>query len=164
MEQKEQTENQQAVIAALAEIAESNNGVLQVDAVIAAARAQDSPLHSKFTWDDTEAAHKWRQEQARALIRVTVKYLPENGNSVRVFVSLTTDQRTKGGGYRQLVSVMSNEEQRAQLLEDAYSDLQRFREKYSLLTELAEVFAAITAAEKKHKRTKNNRRNAATGA
>jgi hypothetical protein len=148
-EQKEQTENQQAVIAALAEIAEKNNGVLQVDAVIAAARPADSPLHSKFTWDNTEAAHKWRQEQARALIRVTVKYLPQINESVRVFVSLTTDQQEEGGGYRTLVSVMSNKEQRDQLLEDAHDDMQRFRQKYRHLSELAEVIAAMTKAERR---------------
>lgn len=148
-EVKEQTQNQQAVIAALAEIAEQNDGVLQVDAVIAAARPNDSPLHSKFTWDNTEAAHKWRQEQARALIRVTVKYLPQINDCVRVFVSLTTDQQAEGGGYRHLVSVMSNKEQREQLLEDAHADMERFRQKYRHLSELAEVIEAMTKAQRR---------------
>ena len=149
MEQKEQTQNQQAVIAALAEIAEQNDGVLQVDAVIEAARPASSPLHNKFTWDDTEAAHKWRQEQARALIRVTVHYLPQVKDNVRVFVSLTSDQQADGGGYRRLVSVMSNKDQREQLLEDAHADMERFRQKYRHLSELAEVIAAMTKAERR---------------
>lgn len=148
-EVKEQSELQQAVITALAEIAEQNNGVLQVDAVIAAARPNDSPLHSKFTWDNTEAAHKWRQEQARALIRVTVKYLPQINDCVRVFVSLTTDQAEEGGGYRHLVSVMSNKEQREQLLEDAHADMQRFRQKYRHLSELADVIEAMTKTQRR---------------
>ena len=148
-ENKEQSELQQAVIAALADIAEQNDGVLQVDAVIAAARPNDSPLHSKFTWDDTEAAHKWRQEQARALIRVTVHYLPQVKENVRVFVSLTSDQQAEGGGYRQLVAVMSNKDQREQLLEDAHADMERFRQKYRHLTELAEVITAMTKAQRR---------------
>lgn len=149
MENQKVTQNQQAVIAALAEIAEQNNGVLQVDAVIEAARPASSPLHSKFTWDDTEAAHKWRQEQARALIRVTVHMLPVSNDAVRVFVSLTTDQKEAGGGYRQLISVMSKKELREQLLADAHADMERFRQKYRHLSELAEVIEAMTRAQRK---------------
>ena len=148
-EQKEQTEKQRAIIDALAAIAADNDGLLQVDTVIAAARPKASPLHDRFDWDDTEAAHKWRQEQARALIRVTVKYLPSVGDNVRVFVSLTTDQKEDGGGYRHLVSVMTDKDQREQLLEDAHADMLRFRQKYRHLSELANVIAAMTKLERK---------------
>ena len=148
-EQKEQTEKQRAIIDALAAIAADNDGLLQVDTVIDAARPKASPLHDRFDWDDTEAAHKWRQEQARALIRVTVKYLPSVGDNVRVFVSLTTDQKEDGGGYRHLVSVMTDKDQREQLLEDAHADMLRFRQKYRHLSELANVIDAMSKLERK---------------
>ena len=148
-EQKEQTEKQRAIIDALAAIAADNDGLLQVDTVINAARPKSSPLHDRFDWDDTDAAHKWRQEQARALIRVTVKYLPSVGDNVRVFVSLTTDQKEDGGGYRHLVSVMTDKDQREQLLEDAHADMLRFRQKYRHLSELANVIDAMSKLERK---------------
>jgi len=38
-------------------------------AVVDAARAEDSPLHRYFTWDDGAAAEKWRLDEARKLVR-----------------------------------------------------------------------------------------------
>lgn len=40
--------------------------------VLREAKRADSPLHSQFEWDDTVAAKKWREEQARVLIRWVV--------------------------------------------------------------------------------------------
>lgn len=51
---------------------ERDNGRLAPVDVVEAARDPASPLHSHFTWDDTEAAEKYRLMQARTLIR-TVK-------------------------------------------------------------------------------------------
>ena len=139
----------QAIIVALQRLAEKNGGLLRPDDIIEAARPASSPLHNKFTWDDTVAAHKWRLEQARALLRVTVHYLTNDTEAVRVFVSLTPDRDGENGGYRRLVSVMSDKELRQQLLDDAMDEMQRFREKYKELKELAEVFAAMSAAQKR---------------
>jgi hypothetical protein len=47
---------------------EDKSGGLNPKSVVEAARMKDHPLHSKFTWDDSEAAEKWRLEEARALI------------------------------------------------------------------------------------------------
>jgi hypothetical protein len=54
-------------------------GRLTADEVVQAARDPGSPLHSYFTWDDAEAAHARRIDEARALIR-----------SVRVIVTYET--------------------------------------------------------------------------
>jgi hypothetical protein len=64
-----------------------------------------------------------------------------------VFVSLTPDRKDDGGGYRTLVSVLSKRELREQLLVDAGVDMERFRQKYAQLIELAEVIAAMRRAE-----------------
>lgn len=45
-------------------------GRLTPAAVVAAAAAEDHPLHSRFEWDDAVAGHKYRLSQARQLIRV----------------------------------------------------------------------------------------------
>lgn len=60
-------------------MADVNDGHLTPDAVVEAARDPDSILHPHFTWSDTEAAHKQRLSEARALIRsvrVIVRTVP----------------------------------------------------------------------------------------
>ena len=40
-----------------------------VEQVVKKASNPKSPLHNCFTWEDAEAAHKWRQLQAHELIQ-----------------------------------------------------------------------------------------------
>lgn len=127
----------------LRRIAQANGGILLPEQVVAAARPKASPLHSRFCWDDTKAAEQWRLWQARMLIRVTVNVMPETGEAERIWVSLKSD-RDEATGYRAMVDVLSDDNMRAQLLEDALEDLEVFRQKYRRLRELAEVFSAIT--------------------
>lgn len=54
---------------ALAEIAAAHGGVLTPEDTVAAAADPAHILHPRFEWDDTEAAHRYRLDQARALIR-----------------------------------------------------------------------------------------------
>lgn len=132
------------VIAELKRIADEADGLLSPQDVVAAARPKSSPLHGAFCWDDTEAANKYRLWQARMLIRTTVQYLEVSGDKtpVRVFVSLTTDRDEEEGGYREVLSVLSDAGHRNQMLSDALEELEVFERKYKLLTELAGVFAA----------------------
>lgn len=132
------------VIAALKRIAKKAGGILKPEEVVDAARPETSPLHSSFTWDDTEAAEAFRVWQARVLISTTVKYINLGGKqtAVRVFVSLTPDRQEESGGYRITAAVLSNSEMRAQMLADALEELRRFELKYSQLKELAQVFSA----------------------
>jgi hypothetical protein len=65
-------------------------------------------------------------------------------------VSLRPDRAT-GGGYRGIVSVMSDARLRDQLLQDAMEDMEHFQQKYRHLEELAEVFAAMRRTKKGRK-------------
>lgn len=47
----------------------SKNGSLNPEAVVEAARDPGSPLHDQFEWDNAKAAHAYRLETAKALIR-----------------------------------------------------------------------------------------------
>jgi hypothetical protein len=129
----------------LTRLANAHGGNLQPSVVVNAARPEDSPLHHSFEWDDSEAAEKWRLQQARQLITAVVKYETIDGKSVpvQVFVSLTTDRKKDGAGYRLTQSVMSDDEHRHQLLTDALQELNGFKLKYRRLTELAKVFEAL---------------------
>ena len=44
------------------------DNALHAEDVVAAARDPLSPLHSKFQWDDSKAAHRYRLWQARQII------------------------------------------------------------------------------------------------
>jgi len=57
------------VEAVLQEIADRNGGKLTPDLVVQEARSPLSPIHDRFTWNQTAAAIKCRQDEARALIR-----------------------------------------------------------------------------------------------
>jgi hypothetical protein len=58
-----------AVEEALEALAAANDGRLEPEAVVEAARDRESPLHSYFTWSNREAADKRRLDEARELIR-----------------------------------------------------------------------------------------------
>lgn len=132
------------IIQELNRIASKSGGVLKPELVVESARSPLSPLHDKFTWDDTQAAHEFRLQEARKLIRVTVHMLPNGrGEEERVWVSLKHDQAQEGGGYRTLVSVLSDADLRKQLLQQSLKDMQYFSEKYSHLEELSEIFSAM---------------------
>ena len=80
---------------------------------------------------------------------MSVEIIGETQEQANVFVSLTTDRERKCGGYRIMTAFSLDKQMRAQMLADALSELENFREKYKRLTELASVFAAIRKVRKK---------------
>lgn len=122
------------------------DGVLNPDAVVDWAQAHpESQLHREFNWDDSEAAHQWRLSQARQLIlrvKIVIHAPDQTEMKVRRFVSLPSD-RTAEGGYRETLTVLSDDQQRAELLRSALAELKTLRRKYSQLKELAAVFSAV---------------------
>ena len=138
---------QNSAIKELRRIAKENGGVLLPSAVVEAARPKSSPIHSRFEWDDGVAAEQYRLCQARQLIRVSVECIEGVGDPVDVFVSLGSDRVKDGGGYRLVVDVLNDEEMCARMLQDAKSEMEVFRRKYSRLKQLSGVFSAMEAVE-----------------
>lgn len=119
------------------------HGAVTPDAVVKEASKKSSPIHDWFEWDDTEAAKKYRLEQARELIRsvhVTIVGNDE-GHTVRAFVHMGRDV-----GYEDIHTVLSVRDKREEMLARALRELEAFRRKYADLEELASVFAAIEAS------------------
>ncbi len=139
----------------LLRISKENNGILRPEDIVTEAQSKGSPLHDSFTWDDGEAAHLFRLQEARQLIRVSVQFIKSGNKQVetRVFVSLTNDRQV-GGGYRTLISVMNDDEMRQQLLADCVDEMNRFQEKYKNIKELIEVFQAMNRIQKNLKKQK----------
>lgn len=131
------------IVGELRAIAAGNGGVLRPIDVISAAKLKNSALHDVFEWNDNKAAHEYRLEQARLLIRRTVMLLEVEGEEreVRMFVSLTTE-RGDEGGYRELMVVLNSPSLKEQMLADALAEMQSFESKYAHLRELSVIFAA----------------------
>ena len=127
----------------LEHIAESNGGILRAEDVVEFASDPNTELHSRFTWDDTEAARAHRLWQARSIIRVSVRVIPYVSEPVRAFVSLVQDRGKPGGGYRPMVSVLTDDELRAKLLAQASAELRRIKANYGHLKELTSVWEVI---------------------
>lgn len=104
----------------------------------------ESELHGQFEWDNAKAAHEYRLHQARRLIAVHV--VDDSGD--RRVISLVTD-RSKGGGYRDLQTVLSNDEMRRIALRQALGEFNRVRVKYEHLRELASINEAIVTTEQR---------------
>lgn len=132
----------------LAEL-QQQHGLLKPEHVVERAKDVTSALHSHFDWDNDVAGHKWRLEQASDLIvRVKIEYEVGEERTVRVrlYHSLPTD-RVSGGGYRPIDAVMSEPQKRAELLKTALQELRALKRRYEMLSELAEVFAALDEAD-----------------
>ena len=107
--------------------------------VVKKAQKKNSELHKLFEWDDTVAAHKYRLEQARLVIRMLV-VVPkaEEDTPIRAF-SLTTESCT----YQPTRFFLQQPDEYQALLERAKAELIAFKKKYKALTELEEIFEAI---------------------
>jgi len=137
-----------AILKELEEIRLAAGGVLKCEDVVAFAENPDTALHSRFTWDDSEAAKRYRLWQAREVVQIAVTVLPGSMSSVRAYVSLGND-RKEGGGYRPMVEVLKTKDMRDQLMAEALSEFRHYRKKYETLKELAPVFAAMDDLQQK---------------
>lgn len=91
-------------------LADANGGRLVPEAVVDAARDPDSPLHSHFTWDDTEAARQHRINQARVLIR-TVRIDVKTTNYVIQAPAYVRDPAAgRSAGYIDTIQLRSDED------------------------------------------------------
>ena len=135
-------------VGAVMEQIEDKYGSITSERFLEASRAEDSPTHGVFEWDDGIAAEKYRLHQAsRTICAVRVIVRNETGTKIpekppRAFVNIVDDD-SKKGQYVNVSDAMSNEDTRQAVLKRAMRELKSFQEKYSALSELAEVFMAI---------------------
>lgn len=118
---------------------ENEEGILDPEEVVLASTDENAVLHKLFQWDDAKAAHGYRIEQAKFIIRNLVTVEETDDEPVRTRAIVSTNSRV----YQPIRTVLSDEELRANLLESAKRELEWFRTKYRHLVELAAVFEAI---------------------
>ena len=109
--------------------------------IVEAARDENSELHKCFTWDDTIAAQKYREHQARILVaQLVIRTETTDKEPVAVRVIASTSVRNE---YKPVVKVLEVEQDYADLLARAVNELKAFRQKYKAIKELREIFEAI---------------------
>jgi hypothetical protein len=119
------------------------------DSVVAFATLEDSPLHSYFTWDDTEAAKRWRKHEARQLLNhlLVIVETPSGSRIERAAYSVrivTEEEVTRPQRhYISIGMLKGSEELQEQMREEAWSELRSFTQKYDALgfEEFAPVYA-----------------------
>ena len=113
---------------------------LSPQSLLDVSRDENAPLHDAFTWDDTEAAEKWRLEEARLLIaNIRIVRSTDTVERVRGFVSTPGRKNV----YVSLDTALHKEEYKNHLLEQARRDTEAYMAKYRTLAELANVITAM---------------------
>lgn len=106
------------------------------------ARNESSELHKCFTWEDSEAAEKWRIHEARRIIQTLVIEVKETEvqprKEFRIFQPSSTSKE-----YQPIQFFKRNQDEYEKLLERAKNELQIFKNRYSEIAELEEVIKAI---------------------
>ncbi|WP_157266465.1 hypothetical protein [Azohydromonas aeria] len=118
----------------LERIAAEHDGLLRPEDVVKQAADKAHPLHEHFQWDNTTAAHQWRLEQARRLIRsVRIEVPNQPAVAVQAFVSIPSDRKQEGGGYRALDAVLDNEFMTRQLAAEMQAKVNYWRNQCAAL-------------------------------
>lgn len=123
---------------------EKEKGSLTPELVVDESRREEAPLHPVFEWDDKKAAEHYRVMQAGSLIRnVTVKIEEApRMEPTRAFVNVAPVGQRKGI-FVSIKNAMDDEETRETVVARALAELEKVREKYKDLHELAGIFSEI---------------------
>ena len=126
------------------------HGDLKPQMVLDEARDPDHPLHHRFTWDDTDAAEKWRLAEAQRLIRqvhVTILDGPKQQPiRVRAFVAQSTlgptrdtdEDESLTGSYVPVREVIADDITRTAWFRSLAADWQRLKRKAGACQEFAQ--------------------------
>lgn len=114
--------------------------------VVVDARREDSPLHRYFEWRDSVAALKYRETQARELIRSLVVIYDERPDTpVPAFVCIEQGAE-EFGPYQATHVALAEPESRDYVLTRARQELAAWRKRYASLQELADVLSVVDEA------------------
>ena len=135
------------------------SGPLTAERVLDDASNVRSPLHKYFEWDNQKAAHKWRLEEARRLIRsVEVVISDAKGKQIpmRAYYSVKDSEGQRS--YEAMQFVFETPDMADQVIEQALAQLESWKIKFAKYTwaksALPGVRAALKAVKKAAKKTR----------
>lgn len=119
---------------------EKRDGAITPEAVVEEARPEDSPLHDDFEWNDTEAARKFRIDQARKMISLVIR-VADDKPPVRGYVNV--ERGVNKGRYMSIQKVVEDGDLWAVVLANARRELQIFTSKNRRYKQFAKLIAAM---------------------
>jgi hypothetical protein len=119
-----------------------DGGNLSPEQLVKDAKNESSPLHELFEWNNQAAAREYRLTQARHLIRSLEVVYVENDVEIQTYAYVSLEGKHHGP-YTSMRKVLSADEQRKQLYNQALRDLRVWRSKYNHIKELKELYEAI---------------------
>ena len=136
----------QVVGETISDIRERNNGMIQAADLVNEARPKRSPLNGLFEWRNGVAAEKFREEQARRVIRAVRTVFDESSDEPIETVAFVRVRIEGNSGYVSAVQAMTDDELRGQVLAEARAAILGWQKRYRHLGELEMVFSAIDEA------------------
>lgn len=109
-------------------------------------RDENAPLHNEFEWRDDIAAEKYRENQARHIIACLCVRAEtttgEQSEPVRAFLKTTPESE-----YQSLNVILQSADSHVAMLSMALRELEVFRKKYKMLSELKPLFDVLEEIE-----------------
>ena len=139
---------------------EERDGSVTSKSFLEYSRPEDSETHDMFEWDDTIAAEKYRLAQSGRIInqlQIEVVYSEDSSprdvevevnrterfKRVSAFVNVVPKTVKGSAVFTNTLSALKDENKRVQVLKNALSELESFKQRYESLEELSGVFTAI---------------------
>lgn len=128
----------------LDQLSQREGGVL-AEKLVKESEPEEAVLHDCFEWQDNVAARKYRESQARTLLKnlVTVNVLQGNESKISSFVSVHIGEQKENKRYLPISVAMNDEKLKEQVMREALNELNLFKNKYSNIEEFAKLFQAI---------------------
>lgn len=126
------------------QITEDHDGRLLPDDVVDDAKDRHSPLHPHFQWDDRAAAHAYRIDQAREMIRIIVRADDDDEDEQprRAFINLSD---ADGRSYRTVDEVLGSADLQRAVMAQALKDLQSWEARYNELSDICHLVKAASS-------------------
>jgi hypothetical protein len=145
----------------IARLTERNGGHLAPSDVVDDARPEGSPLHPAFEWDNGVAGEKFREEQARQMIR-SIRVVHEHaGQEQSVLGYVHVELAETGPAYVTTARAVSEADLQEQMIADALKSLEAWRHRHQHIVALGPLLRAVANAiremEQQAKRKKRRR-------
>lgn len=119
---------------------EQHQGIT-AELILDQATSKLSPLHDWFEWNNKKAAHEYRLEQARVLVRsisITMQY-PDGDRQIRAFHIVRNGETT----YKVITKIQAEETYRQQIINNAFKELEGWKRRYKDYIELKEAVELV---------------------
>lgn len=113
------------------------HGKIEPAVVVEESKPKDAPMHGMFEWDDSKAAQKYREQQARVITANIVTVVDKQKDEyTRAYVHIESS-------YQPIEVVLKSKDKTEELLQSALRELRTFEAKYRNLIQLKPIIDAI---------------------